>query len=214
MKYKEIISLITEADRLFASGHPAEAVNPSGEGLAMCDSIWTRELRCGRVPEPELTVMLARCGISHCRALSGAGMCSLAFSTSTMILFQISAAGCYGVLPLSLRMELIFLAYTGVIRLVQDGNTGEDEFVREHVGHIICYLYSMLYATYREAEFTRVPEGLLKAVYLTLKEGKEEIPCMWPTATVNGESADYSDPRPILADLLGRARAVGFLKGE
>ena len=204
----DLYNSLAESKKLLVKGDIENAVNFSGQTLAAVDAAWSKMFNA-RTLDSDTDKLLAEAGICHCKALICGGMENMAFSTSCTVLFQLTVAGKYSEVPVILRIELLLIAFTWISEFMQKRNPEKYAPVREHVSHIACYLYSMLYVSYLECS-TESDVDILHSAYMTLKSVEGLIPLIKDGDEVCGRKVSLSDPYEIFVDLIGRAKASGF----
>lgn len=205
--------ICAEIESMLRAGDTDDAVRYSGEELARADNIW-RKAYNARAPRAEIIEALKatlRIGISHADALFRAGAYADAFGVTVALLYAV-------VITKALKQTFAAvsaLCYIAVVSLeVQArGYDSNDEVVREHVSTIMSYLASLMYAAYKE-DVLHDAEGEVwrPRVYQLLRELIDAGAVQYPLVKVPGGEVDVLDNQTeIMADLAGRARALGLL---
>ncbi|MCM1109700.1 MAG: hypothetical protein NC336_00655 [Clostridium sp.] len=201
-----LIDLLREAESLTRRGMTDESVALSGEILARTVS----RLDDSDGHDPSLSEWVAEAGVVHRRALSAAGLGGESIRTAVALLMRLVSTGADTIRLAVARHALLsetLRELTAYVRRCE----GEDSpaEVRDHYTLAFYYLTSLLYADYRRICAEDPDNFLLPAVYLQLRQLKEEgIPPSWPTVRVCGREIPSDCPSEIYGDLIGRLRAV------
>lgn len=207
MEDNQFSILFGEVAGLIGSGSVEEAVNRSGELLAMVDAEWTRRFNSGDRSDASLE-RLAAAAFLHVNALEAAGEAASALSTAVVALYVtvIDRSECQAVDRGRLMLWHKALTVFDALACAMDA----DDFTRPHVEAIGRYMASMTYALYKRL----APSGWqpLGEVYATLRPLVDAGVVSWPSVDVNGVAVDPCDAAPLMADLAGRLRALGLLE--
>ncbi len=189
------------------SGETADAVRLSGELLARADSAWT-EARNAELPTTAPIKALLAAAAAHIAALAAAGEPAEAYSTALMVIYMAEIDGSPGI-----DAGVMSIYQSAIATLIHWMNANRQlaasPEIRNHASTMTRYLASMLYFLYNNVKADTPECKDLPDVYECLRDILGLVQS--PVIDVCGEAIDPANPEPLLADLLGRARAIGFL---
>lgn len=215
MDLKEYYKSVSEQfDTMLNEGNVADAVRVTGEALAVADGCWTERFN-RKEPNGEELRMSNLIGTLHVEALLHAGAYAEGFSTAMLLLLRSASFGEQSVeLDKSCVMAL-YLSIIAELRFMENsGDLAADATVGEHASAVVTLLASMLYDMYRKISSSDAEFPALSEIYPLLKDLEGNDAIQWPEVEIDGRRIAVGDYREMLADAVGRARAISLFAVE
>lgn len=196
---------------MLLEGRVEDAVALSGEELAVADTRWRQAYNSGDDIVPA-TDNLLQAAFSHIECLEAAALPLVAYSTTLVVLYA-STLGNADSKSISNGRLILWLKACRLLENLIDNLPAIDESGQEHIRAIICYQLSMLYVTYRKCHEHGVEGMVMTDAYQMLDAMRNIV--RYPTVSINGTAVNIdNEAQPLMADLLGRARAIGLFSVE
>ena len=187
------------------------AVNISGEALAEADGEYAKLKNRGQNTDMELEYFGLMAGF-HCMSLLYASEVKMLLNTSLVCMYQIENDG-YKDIDIDESLMVISataLAAHTVFCLSTEQFEPDDE-VKEHCLTMGRYIASYCYYLYNKVNKELPDSTFTEFVYPILNDAMNLFKIDTPTIEVCGKQINPAEDRmEIMADLLGRARALGF----
>lgn len=206
----DFLKKYNEIDRLSENGDTDTALRESGSALAEADNQWTKAYN-SRNNTPDDIESFALMASQHCELLLSAGYTADTYGTALLSLLQTDIDGHTSARINRCAMILYETALVAMIKL-SESTPADDNDCREHMSYIMHYLSSMLYHYYRKVGAESPGFDALHSAYNLLKQ-MEPLGVVSEKITMAGkeEQTDPASSREILADLIGRSRALGWI---
>lgn len=205
--FNQKINKITD---MLANGDIEDAVRVSADLFAHTNGEWTTRHNAGEECA-ELLSDLVSIAILHIQALSTAGMHADAFETATSMLYLIAREGYgdhdevrYGTIPLGVEAVSEFMNALGTL------GREPDDTDREHATRIASFLSSCLYHNYNAYASIHPDVPPTAAARQMFTDPGFRSLIQHPLISTPDGDVSPDDHEPIFADLVGRAKAMGF----
>ncbi|MGM9843707.1 MAG: hypothetical protein ACI30S_05730 [Muribaculaceae bacterium] len=186
------------------------AINISGEILAEADTEYNT-LRSNKQNTDLEIEFFSLAASYHCMALLFGGEMRMALNTGLISMYQIVQNG---YINSDIEQSLMTVCATSLASHMEFCFALEqfepDDEVKAHCMTIGGYLASYCYHLYNKVNKQDPEYEQLGLVYTILKDAKNLFKIDTPTINVCGHQIDPADATEIMADLLGRAQALGF----
>lgn len=186
-------------------GDTDSAVRESGEIFSRANN------RCAADNTPENMSRLALTAISHIQALTAAGFVRDGFETACSMLYLISDSRTrnsetdYALIPLGVEAVSLLMQ-----ALPQMFPAGPDENAREHSTVVASILASLLYHNYIAYHDIHPEAPATTAARQIINDMIQARMMQAPTIQTPDGDVAPTDTEPVFAELIGRARALGF----
>lgn len=206
----EVLEESRRALDMLSNGDVTEALRVSGEALARADSIWRNAFNATETDTKIELDTLLQAGYSHVEALIAAEEWIEAFSLSLILLYCPAIDGCR-MMSIDRGCMVLWVRSLEILQLLLNEFPQEDDAVREHVTKIVTYEVSMLYFVYNRLMEQAENGEIMTDAYELLRQYSFAVNT--PEINVNGVMVKPDeDYRPVMADLMGRSRALGIFK--
>ncbi len=202
----DITSTISEIKRLYAGGDAESACRLSGEALAYCDNLLRSSLSDSNIKD-FLTVAKL-----HATTLMLLGM---QVEATSCLLITLCTADIHGATAKAehspLLMDLCVLMLMAMNEQVEQLAPSEE--VLTHAAPMLAHSGILLQHYYGIAsqQEVKTSDYLFAAAEQTMAQFGE-IPVNDPALQIDGQTPDPSNPKPLLAEIIGNASAIGLLQ--
>lgn len=201
-------------DELMNDGNVADAVRVSGEALAVADGCWTERFN-RKEPSGEELCMSNLIGTLHVEALLHAGAYAEGFSTAMLLLLRSATFGDRSVKLDESCVMALYLSVIAELRFMENNSeSAADTTIGGHASAVVTLLASMLYDMYRNISAADAEYPGLSEIYPLLKDLEQNGAIQWPVIEIEGRRIEAADYREVLADAVGRARAISLFAVE
>lgn len=208
MKPDELCAAAAEAAGNSASVE--EAINRTGALLAEADAAWSSLKNANQPTAAALNALLVT-SIWHCAALAAGAMAVDSLSTRLVALYASELDRVDEAAVNHARLAHWTMAFNDLMNAARETrlNPQADAAVAEHLRLVSTYIASMLSHYLGKADAATCEPDLLADARRVL--GALARVVQSPLVDVNGAEVDPSaDALPLMADLLGRCRALGI----
>lgn len=191
-------------------GSPEENVERTGVLLAEADATWTRLKNAGE-PTGEAIHALLVAALFHCSALEQVSMTADALSTRLVALCSSMVDGSEEPAVDHIRLAHWVFSFNDMMAALSQVpgiDPAANEQDADHIKHVTGYIASMISHCYDRSVNTGADSELLGDAGSMLKMLHAVVEK--PLVDVNGTMVDPGvDALPLMADLMGRLRALG-----
>lgn len=208
----EIINDARHAFEMLRHGDITNAIRVSGEALARADSRWRQSINAkSDTSETELNTLL-QTGYTHSESLIAAGEWREAYSLA-LILLYCTAIDKSRTMSIDRGCLVLWLRTLDSLNELTSNMPKDDLVITEHVTTIISYIVSMVYVVYNRLLKANDVNPVMVDAFETLRQYSFAVKT--PFIDVAGDRVDpIIDFLPIMADLIGRSRALGIFNVE
>ncbi len=198
---------IDQIDSAMDRGDIDLATRLSADLFAEYDRQWT-EARNANLPTADILLRDNIAGVRHCEALLAGGHEAEAWSTLLLMLLRDAIDTSQSSQLDQVELDQLLLATKTFLSLSERINPDDSE-ATTHASAILTLLASRLYNQYRRLNGTGNPN--LDEAYTLLMQLRDINAICYPNVAINGAEVSVDDKAAIMGDIVGRARAMGWL---